>query len=111
MAPEICREAERRLTAHAAENGRTLGDTGAHLDQEIAEVVAGPAGRRLALLTLTGYLTITRPGVEARSFGWQGGAVVAVNPGGRLRPLSLLSGYPGGGELPAMMHARWGANR
>jgi hypothetical protein len=83
-APEICREAERRLAAHSAAMA-AQGMTQALTLTAIANVVSDSGAGRAAA-DLSGYLTVTtRPG-GARFFPWRGRAVVAANPGSRLDP-------------------------
>ena len=84
VAPEICREAEKRLTAHAgamAKEGMTQSLTMTGIDNVVADAAAGRAGAELS-----GYLSVTTRGGTVQFFPWQAKAVVAVNPGSRLDP-------------------------
>jgi len=83
-APDICREAKRRLDAHSVAMAKQ-GMTQALTLTEIAGVVSDPAAGRAAA-DLTGYLTVTTRTGGVHFFPWHGRAVVAANPGSRLDP-------------------------
>jgi hypothetical protein len=84
VAPEICREAERRLAGHAAamaKAGLTQSLTLTGITNVVADASAGRAGAEL-----TGYLCIASQSGTVQSFPWHAKAVLAVNPGSRLDP-------------------------
>lgn len=82
--PEICRDAERRLDAHAADMAaRNLSQC--LIVSDIVDVVADHETARVGA-RLTGILRITSPGEPTRDFPWQAKAVLTDNPKGRLNP-------------------------
>jgi hypothetical protein len=84
VAPEICRDAERRLAAHQA----AMAAQGMSQALTLTEIVnvASDVGAGRAAAELAGYLTVTTRQGQARSFPWRGRAVIAANPGSRLDP-------------------------
>ena len=84
VAPEICREAEKRLASHSAamaKQGMTQALTLTEISDVVADAAAGRAGAELS-----GYLGVTTRTGGVQFFPWHGRAVVAVNPGSRLDP-------------------------
>ena len=84
VAPEICREAEKRMAVHAAAmaaQGLTQALTLTDITNVVADAAAGRAGADLG-----GYLSVTTGEGKTQFFRWHGRAVVAVNPGSRLDP-------------------------
>lgn len=84
VAPEICREAEQRLSAHAPERAARAISQFLALETVTDVIVDAKAGRAAA--RLRGRLVVTARGAPARELPWAAHAVLAVNPGSRLDP-------------------------
>lgn len=84
VAPEICREAERRLQSHAAEMA-AKGVSQSLVISAIDQVVSDPASARVAA-RVSGVVRILAPAQPPRDFPWQAHAVLTANLSGRLNP-------------------------
>lgn len=84
VAPELYRDAERRLDSEAPDVSANRMTESLTLT-EVGDVVADPGSGRAAAY-VRGYVTVTLRRAQAQFFPWRARVLLAVNPPGRLNP-------------------------